>query len=242
MRSRGLAAETGEPQGPYSKTLRRLHLAIAAFVVALAATGFMIYFRKPLGLQALKLTLTWTHAIIAYCFLALLVLRAFLGLRGAENVRFSHTLPRAGDFARLLRAEGPGRTRLKFAGRSPLSRTVAGVLYAAFALNAATGVVRAGTDLYLPPFGPIVRNFVAADGVDPGLVKPAEKTHVDAARFGAVGKAKIPFGKIHIYGAFIIAGLALFHAAGVALTEWSAPNRPKARGRARLMLFGPRRP
>ncbi|MFZ5618362.1 MAG: cytochrome b/b6 domain-containing protein [Pseudomonadota bacterium] len=241
MRSRGLATANA-PQGPYARSLRRLHLAIAILVSVLAVTGFMIYFRKPLGLQEFKLTLVFAHAIVAYVFLAILVARAYLGFRGAENVRFRHTLPRMNDLRQLFHLQGSARSRLKFAGRSPFSRAIAGILYATIAMNAATGLVRAGTDLYFPPFGPVIRGFVAADGVDPALVKPADKSRVDAARFGVVSKAKVPFGKIHIYGAFIIATIALFHATGVAATEWSAPNNPNARGRARLMLFGSRRP
>jgi cytochrome b len=227
--------------GPYGTALRRLHLAIACFVGALVITGFMIYFRKPLGLQTLKLTLVWTHASIAYAFLIVLGARVYIGIVGGEASRFRHVLARAADIKRILAGGASGRRGLKFAGRSPLSRTLATAIYAAIAANAATGLVRAGTDLYLPPFGPFVRAYVAADGVDPALLRPAARVGVDKERHGFIGKAKIPFGKAHIYGAFIIAAAALIHAGGVLMTEWSAPNDPRARGRARLMLFGPRR-
>ena len=227
--------------GPYGTALRRLHLAIACFIVALAITGFMIYFRKPLGLQALKLTLVWTHASIAYAFLIVLAARVYLGVAGGEASRFRHVLARAADIRRLFIGSASGRSGLKFAGRSPLSRTLATIIYAAIAANAATGLVRAGTDLYLPPFGPIVRAYIAADGVDPANLRPAAREGADKERHGFVSRAKIPFGKAHIYGAFIIAATALIHACGVLMTEWFTPNDPRARGRARLMLFGPRR-
>ncbi|NWG91946.1 MAG: cytochrome b/b6 domain-containing protein [Parvularculaceae bacterium] len=227
--------------GPYGTALRRLHLAIACFIVALAITGFMIYFRKPLGLQALKLTLVWTHASIAYAFLFVLAARVYFGVAGGEANRFRHVLARADDIKRLFAASASGRRGLKFAGRSPLSRTLATIIYATIAANAATGLVRAGTDLYLPPLGPFVRAYVAADGVDPAVLRPAARVGVDTERHGFISRAKIPFGKAHIYGAFVIAAAALIHAAGVVTTEWSAPNDRKARGRARLMLFGPRR-
>lgn len=233
MRGAGLTEHS-----PYRRSLRRLHLAVALCVLALAATGFAIYFRKPLGIQAWKMNLVVAHATIAYVFLAVLTVRIYLGVIGAEEVRLKHTMPRLRDLRRLCALKGD-RTRWKFGGRSPLSRTLAGLLYAAFAINAATGLVRAGTDLYWPPFGPFVREYVAAEGANPQLVKPGYREHVDAARFAAVSRGKIPIGRIHIFGAFFIAGIALLHAAGAAIGEWSAPHDRRARGRARLMLFGP---
>lgn len=225
---------------PYSATLRRLHLAVAVCVVALALTGFAINLREPLGLQALKLTLVYVHASIAYVFLGLLLLRVTLGVAGADAVRLKHTLPRWRDVKRL----GAGlrdRSPMKFAGRSPLSRTLAGLIYLAFALNAATGLVRAGTDIYFPPFGGAVRAYVAKEGVDPSLIKVGERGLVDPEKMKTVSRAKIPFGKVHIYGGYFIVFAALLHFAGVIATEWSAPGDKALRGRARLMLFGPRK-
>lgn len=223
---------------PYGAVLRRLHLAIAVFVFALALTGFAINFREPLGLQDLKLTLVYIHATVAYGFLALLLFRITLGVVGADAVRFSHTLPRWRDVKRLAAAVRDG-SRMKFAGRSPLSRTLAGVIYLAFVMNAATGLVRAGTDVYFPPLGGVVRAYVAKEGVDPSMIKVSERDLVDSEKMKAVSRAKIPFGKVHIYGGYVILFAALLHLAGVIATEWSAPGDRKLRGRARLMLFGP---
>lgn len=223
---------------PYSATLRRLHLAIAVFVFALALTGFAINLREPLGLQGLKLTLVYIHATIAYGFLALLLFRITLGVMGADAVRLSHTLPRWRDVKRLGAAIRDGAP-MKFAGRSPLSRTLAGVIYLAFAVNATTGLVRAGTDVYFPPFGAAVRAYVAKEGVDPSMIKVGERDLVDSKKMKTVSRAKIPFGKIHIYGGYVILFAALAHLVGVIATEWSAPGNRKLRGRARLMLFGP---
>lgn len=228
------------PEGRYGVTLRRLHLAIACFVLSLAVTGFLIYFRKPLGLQPHKLTLVWTHAIIAYAFLAVLALRAYRGFFGPAQDRFRVAVARVSDCQRFFFKGDAMRTRFKFAGRSPLSRMLATIIYATLAVNAATGLVRAGTDIYLPPFGPIVRAYVSADNAPLLSVRPSDRTNVDQQRFDFISRAKIPFGKIHIYGAFIIVTAAAIHGLGAALTEWSAPNDRTARGRARLMLFGPR--
>lgn len=222
--------------GPYSTTLRRLHLAFILFVLVLAISGFSIYFRKPLGLQALKATLLNFHAIVAYGFLLALGVRLFLGVRGAERARFSHVFPRRRDLRRLVVAEKNDRTRFHFAGRSPLSRTIAAALYLVIASNAATGLVRAGTDLHFPPVGPIVDAYLSVEG---GVA--AERELLEKERAKKVRRMKLFVGKIHIYGAFVIVGVAFVHAMGALATEWSPPRDPKARGRARLMLLGPRR-
>lgn len=221
--------------GPYTRGLRRFHLVLVILIIALAATGFSIYFRKPLGLQPHKLTLVYLHATIAYAFLALIGWRLWRGFRGPEPDRFRHVLPRRADLARLVRER-----RFKFAGRSPLSRTLAGALYLLFAANAATGVVRAGTDIYYWPFGPLVQAYVAKPGANPSDLTPRDKSAADERKLERISRAKIPFGKAHIYGAFLIAALAAAHAVGVMSTEWRAPFATGRRGRARLMLFGPR--
>jgi cytochrome b len=222
--------------GPYSTTLRRLHLAFILFVAVLALSGFAIYFRKPLGLQALKATLLNFHAIAAYAFLLILGVRVFFGLRGADADRFNHVFPRRRDLRRLVVAEKRDRSRFHFARRSPLARTIAAALYLVLASNAASGLVRAGTDLHFPPVGPFVDAYLSVEGAVAG-----EKERLEKERAREVRRMKLFVGKIHIYGAFVIVATALVHATGVLVTEWSAPRDPKARGRALLMLLGPRR-
>ena len=223
----------------YPLALRRLHLGIGLLVVGLALSGFSFYFRKPLGVQAFKLTLVYIHAFIAYCFLLVVALRIAVGVFGDRLERVSLAFPRKGDLAALFRIGHSAPRKRAFAGRSPLSRAISGALYAAFLVMAATGSVRLATDLYFPPFGGLVRNYLAPDGVPPSAIKPADPSLADKARYRLISRAKIPFGKVHIYTAFVIVILSGAHATGVSLTEWSAPGTSGRRGRARLMLFGP---
>ena len=99
---------------------------------------------------------------------------------------------------------------------------------------------RAGTDLYFPPFGPLVLRYVAAEGEKPS-VEAVKSGKVNGARAKQIREFKAPVGKIHFYGGVFILFLASIHASGALVTEWSAPNDKSARGRARLMLFGPRK-
>ncbi|MCI0465497.1 MAG: cytochrome b/b6 domain-containing protein [Beijerinckiaceae bacterium] len=227
---------------PFSIVLRATHYLIMAFVTALAMTGFAIYFRQELGLADLKVTLVYTHAFIAYGFLAVLALRVAAALAAPAQASLSRALPRRQDFEHLpaeIFDSIRGRARPRFAGRSPLSRTLSGCLYSAFLIMAATGLGRAGTDLLHPPVGPFVAHFIAAQGVAPQSLKPFDRTGTDPARYERVANAKFVLGQIHIYFGAAIVTMALTHAGGALTFEWSSRSG-SGRGLAREMLFGPR--
>lgn len=226
--------------GPYSRRLRQLHLAIATLISLLALTGLMFYFRKPLGLADAKFTLMTVHSFIGYALVASVIWRIWLGIKGREPDRFSRVLTGPRNFKRLLAGGEGSRSRFRFAGRSPLSRLIATVLYAAVMFNIGTGLIRAGTDLYFPPFGPLVLHYVTPAGEKPSIAA-VKAGNVDKAHAQRIREFKAPVGKIHFYGGLFILTLAAIHASGALVTEWSTPNDKSSRGRARLMLFGPRK-
>lgn len=226
--------------GPYGRRLRQLHLTIGLCVSALALTGLIFYFRRKIGLGDYKLEIMFLHAMIAYTLIAALIWRAVLSIRGAEGDRLRHLIARPHDLARLFSSREARQHRFKFAGRSPLSRVIATCLYVCIGSNIVTGMVFVSTDLYLPPFGPMVLRYVSEDGAQPSI-EAVRAGRYDQERMKAVRTFKRPFAAVHFTGAMIIILLASIHMIGVISTEWSTPNDRSARGRARLMLFGPRR-
>lgn len=226
--------------GPYGKRLRQLHLAIAVLIFGLAMTGFIFHYRRTLGLQGYKLELLIPHVILAYLLLITVSWRAVVGIKGAEPDRFGHVVARAKDIKRLFRAAISDKSRLHFAGRSPLSRIIATTIYLFVLFNIATGLVRAGTDLYLPPFGPLVIAYVAPEG-EKASINSVKASAINNERMQEIRSFKKPVSEMHFLGAIVITILALVHVVGVLTTEWSAPSDRKLRGRARIMLFGPRK-
>lgn len=225
--------------GPYSRRLRQTHAILLTLVSALAISGTVYYFRRKIGLGDAKFEIMFVHAVIGYALIAAVVWRIAMLIFGEESERARHLFARPGDLARLTAGAQPKSARLKFAGRSPLSRTLATALYAVIASNIVTGLVFATTDLYFPPFGGPLLDYVAADNVE-ATVENVRSGGFDQGRMNKVRKFKRPFATVHLWGAVLIVTIALFHVAGVTLTEWSSPNNRLARGRARLMLFGPR--
>ena len=224
--------------GPYGRRLRQLHLAIASLISGLAISGFIFHYRRTLGLQDYKLELLIPHVFLAYLLLCSVVWRIIVGTKGIESDRFRHVFARTKDIKRLIGVKESDKSRLRFAGRSPLSRVIATSFYLAVSVNIATGLIRAGTDLYLPPFGPLVLGYVAPEG-ERASIKAVKAGAFNKERMQKVRSFKKPVSEIHFIGAFIITFIALLHVIGVLLTEWSAPSGQNLRGRARIMLFGP---
>jgi cytochrome b561 len=82
-----------------------------------------------------------------------------------------------------------------------------------------TGLVRAGTDIYYPPFGGFAAAYVAKPGVDPETLAPYDVTMVDEAKFARLKAFKRPFGVVHIWSAYLLMAMIVLHVAAVVITE-----------------------
>ena len=106
-----------------------------------------------------------------------------------------------------------------YLGHNPLGRLAVAFLLLLMTTMAVTGLVRAGTDIYFPPFGSWVQGYIAADQVPPSNLKPYDETQVDAEKFQAMKAFKSPFGKVHLYTAYTLLAMLLLHIAAVVVTE-----------------------
>lgn len=225
----------GPAADPYGSALRRAHLAIGILVALMLITGFVFDFRRDLGLSERKLLIMTMHVFLGYGLIVALASRLVVSAR-SKTARIRNSIIRAGDIAKLFKGG-----KLRFAGRSPLSRVLATTIYLALIANISTGYVFATTELFHPPFGGYVSKYIAGEArEDP--VAAIRNGEFDQERMSAVRRFRKPFAKAHIYGAYLIALLTIVHTAGMLLSEWRAPAPSTARGRAPLMLFGPRRP
>jgi cytochrome b len=107
----------------------------------------------------------------------------------------------------------------QYLGHNPLGRLAVTVMMISLLVMAVTGLVRAGTDIYYPPFGSIAAEYVAAEGVDPATLKPYDKTFVDAAKMKELSAFKGPFGEVHIYTSYFLMLLIFLHIFAVAHVE-----------------------
>ena len=161
------------------------------------------------------------HVIIGYVFVVNLLIRFAWAFMGKRYARWSAFLPYRGglsDARRYAEAMRQGRPQL-YLGHNPLGRLAVAFLLLLLTIMAVTGLVRVGTDIYFPPFGGWVQEYIAADQVPPSSLQPHNGTRVDAGKFAAMKAFKSPFRKVHLYTAYTLLAMLLLHIAAVIVTD-----------------------
>jgi len=146
-------------------------------------------------------------------FVLNLLFRLVWGFIGNRFARWSCIVPGRGfsDVMSAYVSSIKRGERQQFLGHNPMGRLAVVVLMLLLMTQAATGLIRAGTDVYYPPFGSMFAAQVAADGVDPTTLKPYDKTGVDADKLKAMLDFKHIYGEIHYYLFFVLLAMIVLH-------------------------------
>lgn len=207
----------------WDRVVRVFHWVNVLCIIGLAALGTALLWDKELGVSAEgKVLLKTVHVWFGYVLAANLLVRLAWAFIGTPFARWRAILPlgrgyvRAlGDYVRgLARGDAP-----RYLGHNPLGRLMVTALLALLTVQAVTGLVLAGTDIYYPPLGSRIAAWVAAPGVDPATLVPGDKAFVDAAAWDAMRAFRSPFVETHETAFFIILAAALLHIVGVVFTE-----------------------
>ena len=207
----------------WSPSVRWFHWINVLCVISLIFMGLMMLYKKDLGISSLeaKIALKEVHVIIGYIFVTNLLLRLFFAFRGPASARFSSFIPGKGFMQSLksYRASLKAGQPQQFIGHNPLGKLAVTALFGLLIIMAASGLIRAGTDIYYPPFGSFIASYLAADGIDPASIMPYQKQGVDAEKMAAIKAFKSPIGKIHLYAAYLLMFLIIIHVAAVVRAE-----------------------
>ncbi len=148
--------------------------------------------------------------------------RLIWGFIGGLYARWRNVLPFGRGYGTQLagefRAIREGRTQ-NYVGHTPLGRIAVTVLLGALLLQGATGLILAGTDLYMPPFGSTIATNVAASGVDPDDVRPYVPETVDPQAYKEMRALRAPVVETHEVMYFVLLGLIVLHIFAVVVTE-----------------------
>jgi cytochrome b len=207
----------------WDRSTRWFHWINFLCVVALSAVGLVILNEKALGLgNAGKIALKTLHVWIGYVFATNLAWRLVWAFIGNPYARWRALLPWGrgylrdlGAYVRATFAGAPPHYR----GRSPASRLAATVLIAALLVQAVTGLVLAGTDVFMPPFGSRIAAWIAAPGVDPATLVPYAPETYDQTAFEAMRAFRKPFVNVHLWNFYLLMGLVVAHVAAVVFVE-----------------------
>ena len=85
-----------------------------------------------------------------------------------------------------------------------------------------TGLILAGTDLYLPPFGHEIAEWVTNAGGDHSKIadlKPYSQTNIDQESYDEMKAFREPIITMHLYTFYILLTAIFLHLFGVLLTE-----------------------
>lgn len=203
--------------------VRIFHWVNFSAVIGLILFGMLMLFKKELGITSMeaKISLKTIHVIIGYVFVLNLAFRILWGFIGNRYARWRSILPGRGFFQALrdYRSSITAGNPQQFIGHNPLGRLAVCALLLLMVVMATTGLIRAGTDIYYPPFGSLVAEYVAAPGTDPASLVPYDPAGTEPSRAERLKAFKKPFGVIHLYTAYTLMFLIIVHILAVVFTE-----------------------
>lgn len=207
----------------WDRTTRWFHWINVLTVLTLIAIGLVIFNSKALGItdDGKILLKTW-HVYVGYLFALNLAWRLIWGFIGGRYSRWRAILPFGENFKQQRRTFFEGLKTGKaagFKGHNPLGRMMVTMLLILLTVQAVTGLVLAGTDVYKPPFGQQFKAWVAESPDTMAQVKPYSDLGVDKAAYQEMRDFRSPFKEIHEINFFVLALLIVLHIAGVVFAE-----------------------
>lgn len=215
--------ETIQRYPVWDRTVRLFHWINVVCVMSLMAVGIILMNAKSLGVTTDgKIILKTIHVYIGYLFAANLGWRFIWGFIGGRYAKWKAILPLGKKYRTFLSAFIKGEKNHNppnFLGHNPIARLMVTLLFLLLGVQTITGLVLAGTDLYMPPFGHEISKWVASSEDASELIKPYSKVNVDPASYKEMRAFRKPFIETHEFVFFTLLGAILFHILGVIVTE-----------------------
>lgn len=207
----------------WDKTVRLFHWINVLCVLALIAIGVAILNAKALGVtDDGKLLLKTIHVYFGYVFAANLTWRIIWGFIGNRYARWGSILPFNAEHRRQLAAMSSGAKAgrpVRFLGHNPIGRLMVGLLFLLLSAQAITGLVLAGTDVYMPPLGNTIKEWIASDPSLVDSIKPYSKEGIDEVAYKEMRDVRKPFITVHYYVFYTLIAAIILHLIGVVVTE-----------------------
>ena len=210
----------------WDRTTRVFHWINVICVIGLISVGVVILNNKILGVSSDgKILLKTIHVYIGYVFLFNLIWRFIWGFIGNKYARWKAVLPigkgywhSVREYIVCVKAGDPPQ----YLGHNPVAKLMVAFLFLLLSMQAITGLVLAGTDLYLPPFGHEIAEWVTGAGEEHDKIanlKPGSKDDVDSEAYAEMRKFRKPFITIHLYSFYVLLISIVLHIAAIVLTE-----------------------
>jgi len=207
----------------WDKPTRWFHWINVLTVLGLSVLGLVIFNSESLGTSTEgKILLKKAHVWVGYVFASNLLIRLFWGFYGNRFTRWSGVLPGGTGYLGSVRnyVSGFFNDRPKYyLGHNPIGRISVTVMFVLLFMQAMTGLILAGTDIFYPPLGNWIAGWIAAQGVDPATLAPYAKEMYDEQAYQEMRALRKPIITTHLYTFYVLAGVAIAHIAAVVITE-----------------------
>ena len=107
----------------------------------------------------------------------------------------------------------------RYLGHNPVGRLAVLVILLLLVIQAATGLVLAGTDIFYPPFGSLFAKWLAAPNVDPSALTPLTRDLMDQNAYATMRSFRAPFAEVHVFSFYLLAAVVVLHIVAVVVTE-----------------------
>lgn len=212
----------------WDKTVRIFHWVNVICVLCLIAIGVAILNDKALGVTTEgKILLKSWHIYFGYIFAINLGWRIIWGFIGSRFARWKMALPCGAEYKAQLKAHIDGvknNKPVEFLGHNPIARLMVALLFLLLSAQAITGLVLAGTDMYMAPFGNMVKQSIAVDATAVDTIKPYSKEGIDDAAYKDMRDVRKPFITVHYYVFYILLAAIFLHLCGVLVSELRERN------------------
>lgn len=207
----------------WDRATRLFHWLNFLCVLGLICVGTVILYAGDLAIpNDGKVALKTLHVWIGYVFLINLAWRLIWGFIGDSYARWSAVLPGGKGYASALKSSIRNvfsRDPEPHIGHSPLGRIAVTLLLLALLVQGVSGIVLAGTDLYMPPFGGYFAEWVATPDKDPSLVRPYASETVNEASYAEMREFRSPVIATHLNAYYVLLALILIHVIAVVTVE-----------------------
>ncbi len=206
----------------WERPVRLFHWINVICVIGLIGVGLVIYFNKNLGVSGDgKILLKTIHVYIGYLFALNLMFRFVWFFLGNQYARLSAVLPfgkaHRRSLSHYLQAMKSGNPP-NYLGHNPVARLMVALLFLLLTAQMTTGLVLAGTDLYMPPFGSQIAEWVSETG-NAADVTAGSKVKVNEVAYAEMRSFRKPFITVHKYAFNLLLIAIVLHVAGVAVSE-----------------------
>jgi Ni/Fe-hydrogenase 1 B-type cytochrome subunit len=202
---------------------RWFHWINALSVLGLILVGLLILFAGALEIPpGGRVTVKTIHVWIGYVMTINLLWRFVWASLGNRYARWRAVLPVGPGYLRALDAYVSaflaGQPR-HYLGHNPLGRLAVLAILVLLVIQAVTGLVLAGTDIFYPPFGHWIAQWIAAPNVDPATLTPLSRDLMDPSAYAAMRAFRAPFVEVHEFVFYLLVALVVLHLVAVVVTE-----------------------